>query len=235
LAEAFYLKTVKRKFERLLHEYDSIGVVSRVAQAEMQRATLLRPKLLELGTDSEDYKGVVIDGKKYDAIFVGRLIPTKGLEDMIEVWARVVAKLPHAQFIIVGDGESSYLGKLQTRINANGLSQNIHMVGPKFGVDKIRLLKESRALLFLSHTEASPLAIDEAIRAELPIVAYNLSTYETRQKICTEFYTYQRDDFEPIAEKIIHIIKAKPILANKLLHELPTWRAFALAERRLLQ
>ena len=51
-----------------------------------------------------------------DAVFVGRLHPTKGIFDLVEIWKKVVNEKPNAKAIIIGGGGINENKKLKSSI-----------------------------------------------------------------------------------------------------------------------
>ena len=52
--------------------------------------------------------------KKYDAVFIGRFHPQKGVLELIDIWKRVVNKKPQAKLAMIGDGP--LMKKVQLKI-----------------------------------------------------------------------------------------------------------------------
>jgi glycosyltransferase involved in cell wall biosynthesis len=55
------------------------------------------------------------------AAFVGRLVPEKGVDVLIQAFGRILRELPHAQLVIIGDGpERAHLERLIASMNLSG-------------------------------------------------------------------------------------------------------------------
>lgn len=100
-------------------------------------------------------------------IAVGRLVPTKGYEYLIEALAGVKKKNPKAHLLVVGQGRERQ--NLQTLITDADLTAAVTLAG--FRKDIPQLLKASDAFILSSLKEGWPLVILEAMAAGIPVVA----------------------------------------------------------------
>jgi len=111
----------------------------------------------------------------YDAVFMKRLQPMKGVFDVIEVWRQVVNASPRAKLLIVGDGPIDIVKRMRRMISKHRLTENIEIVGPVYDIkEKISLLARSKLFLLPSYEENWAIVIGEALTAGLPVIAYNL-------------------------------------------------------------
>lgn len=109
---------------------------------------------------------------------MGRLIPSKGIFDLAEIWKLVVEKSPKTRLAVIGTGEEVMKDRLKELIRKNSLDNNIELLGflPKREV--IRVLKSARVFLFPSWEEGWGISVAEAMACGLPVVAYDLPVYK---------------------------------------------------------
>jgi glycosyltransferase involved in cell wall biosynthesis len=107
-------------------------------------------------------------------ISVGRLSREKGFPDLIDAFSRLGAA-GGAALIIVGEGGERE--RLEEMIRARGLTDRILLLGRRMDVPS--LLAASDFFVLSSHWEGSPLALLEAMRAALPVVATRVGTVPT--------------------------------------------------------
>ncbi|PIP31482.1 hypothetical protein COX24_03380 [bacterium (Candidatus Gribaldobacteria) CG23_combo_of_CG06-09_8_20_14_all_37_87_8] len=110
---------------------------------------------------------------KYEAAFIGRYHPQKGLDDLLKAWKIVCRKFPKAQMAMIGE-----LEQLLPKIKELGLGTNIIFFGFIDGVDKVKILRSSKIFLFPSHYESFGIVAAEAMALGLPVVAYDLPIYK---------------------------------------------------------
>lgn len=112
-----------------------------------------------------------------NALFIGRLNPSKGIEDLVPIWKIVVKSLPEAKLNIVGGGEKSNELKLRHAVEKAELSQNIKILGYLAKEKVADRIKESQLFIFPSHEEGFGIAIAEAMACGLPVIAWDLPIY----------------------------------------------------------
>ena len=111
------------------------------------------------------------DRKTYDAVFIGRLHPQKGILELMDIWQRVVRQHPQAQLAIIGSGP---LGdQAQKRAAQLGLAGHVHFIGFSDGVEKFRIVKASRIIVHPAVYEVGGMAMAEGLVCGLPGVAFD--------------------------------------------------------------
>ena len=135
---------------------------------------------------SAEEKGIKISGVVYNGIdvprykfsnwpddyfmYLGRLNDEKGVVDAIEVAKRAKVPLVVAGNIVGGDEWNYFFHKVQPELN----SEYIRFVGQVDFNEKVRLLKDARALLFPIHRrEPFGLVMIEAMACGTPVIGYN--------------------------------------------------------------
>ena len=112
------------------------------------------------------------------AIFVGRLHPTKGLVDLLAIWAIVLSNVPEATLTIVGDGSASFKDQLFAIVERRQLAASVRFAGRVDDATRTKLLSSSSIFVFPSYEEGWGIAVAEAMAAGLPCVTYRLPVYE---------------------------------------------------------
>lgn len=118
----------------------------------------------------------IADGKKmaFDCLFIGRFHPQKGLNDLVKIWQEVVKVLPQTKLGIIGSGPKKITQSLKNDIKTAKLGKKIIILGFKDGVEKFKILKASKILIFPSYYESFGIVPLEAQACGKPVVAYSL-------------------------------------------------------------
>lgn len=110
----------------------------------------------------------------YDAVFCGRIHPTKGIDELMQIWKLVRNKKPDATLAIIGDGD---LGKeyIQRQIPDND-DLGITLFG-YMGNGRFNIYKSSKVVLYptperYSHFSMAPV---EAMACGCPLIAFDIS------------------------------------------------------------
>jgi len=114
----------------------------------------------------------------FEGVFLGRIHPTKGIFDLVEIWNHVVKKIPEARLAIIGSGSKENTTQLAALIKKNNLCNNISMLGFLKNQEAFAIVKASKVFLFPSHEEGFGIAIAEALACKVPVVAWRLPVYE---------------------------------------------------------
>lgn len=100
--------------------------------------------------------------------WVGRLTAIKQPDAFVEAAARLAARDPAAEFLIVGGGELE--DAVRAQVAARGLATRVHLVGWRRDVTAVYAASDLVALT--SRNEGTPVALIEAMAAAVPGVAF---------------------------------------------------------------
>lgn len=115
--------------------------------------------------------------KKYQAVFIGRFHPQKGVLQLVDIWRYVIDKNPNYKLAIMGEG--SLKENLERKIKLHSLEKNIELYGFTDGEKKIRIFKDSKIVLHPAVYDSGGMAACEAMACGLPCVGFDLEAFET--------------------------------------------------------
>jgi len=115
--------------------------------------------------------------KKFDAVFIGRFHPQKGILELIDIWKLVCEKRPYAKLAIIGTGELEK--DVRKKIREYRLENNVTLFGFKDGVEKLKIFKESMIVVHPATYDTGAIAPMEAISCGLPAVMFDLPALRT--------------------------------------------------------
>jgi len=114
------------------------------------------------------------ESSEYDAIFLGRIHPSKGIDDLFPIWQKVLKNKHEAKLGLIGKGDQKTMNFYQAKIDEHGLSKNIKMLGFLPDNDVYKLLSTTRLMIFPSHEEGYGMAVAEALANGCRVVSYDL-------------------------------------------------------------
>lgn len=165
-------------------------------------------------TESEKYlksgKIKTIIRRKFDAVFLGRLHPQKGILELIDIWKLVTKKKPAAQLAIIGDGQLE--AELKHKIKKYKLNKNITLFGFQSGQAKYNIFKESKIVVHPAIYDSGGMAAAEAMAWGLPGVSFDLEslkTYYPQGMIKTPI-----GDYQAFANNIVKLLDNSQLYQN---------------------
>lgn len=174
--EALKYSKIKKFFfynlfqKNILKKVDLIHVTSKDELNDVRRFGLNQPvAIIPNGIDIPKirYKK---DDKIFKLIYLGRIHPKKGLENVIQAWSLVENLFPNWNFEIAGLGEKKYEEKIRNLI-LDTRSKSLRFVGPIYGEDKIKFLQTSDILIMPSFNENFGMVIAEALSNNTPVIS----------------------------------------------------------------
>jgi glycosyltransferase involved in cell wall biosynthesis len=157
--------------------------------------------------------------RKYDAVFVGRFHPQKGVMELVDIWKTVCARIPVAKLAIIGTG---YLeDELRGKVKSLDLGSNIELLGFMDGPDKYEIFKQSKIVVHPAAYDSGGMAACEAMAWGLPGVSFDLEslkTYYPTGMIKTPCF-----DLSGFAQNIVNLLR------DNELYERVSWDAIAWA------
>jgi glycosyltransferase involved in cell wall biosynthesis len=107
-------------------------------------------------------------------VFLGRLHPLKGVEDVIRSFALIHKKISNSKLWIIGAGENRYVKKIKNIVISLRLQNAVTFFGMVSEERKYELLGRSHLLLVASSQEGWGLIVPEASFVGTPAVAYRV-------------------------------------------------------------
>lgn len=102
-------------------------------------------------------------------VFIGRIVPQKGLETLVEAFALCHRANPHIRLILAGpDGGSAR--QLRRFIRSRGVEDEVHFTGYLDGRKKLALLSDAEIWACISRADNFGMAAVEALGCGVPVV-----------------------------------------------------------------
>lgn len=138
------------------------------------------------GIDISEYKCRTSEDKthvKKQILFLSRIHEKKGIEFLINAWEQLRAKYPTWNVVIAGNGEESYIHRLNEIIKSKSLRDCVEIIPPVFGEDKRRLYCESSLFVLPSYSENFGMVIAEAMSCGVPVITTNGTPWQELNEI----------------------------------------------------
>jgi glycosyltransferase involved in cell wall biosynthesis len=141
-------------------------------QKSLMRFPGLRTAVIPNGVDVQEPKTQTNHPDALRLLFLGRLDPKKGIENLLEACHQLPSSLGRSWSLkIAGAGTPEYEQKIRTLIASHALQERVTLVGFVQGEKKRDLLREADVLVAPSHTENFCMVVAEALAAGTPVIA----------------------------------------------------------------
>jgi glycosyltransferase involved in cell wall biosynthesis len=142
-------------------------------------------------------------------LFMGRLHPIKGVDLLIEAFAKLRRKIPDAILVLAGPNEGNYQAIIDRYSKKLAINEDICFTGMVSGDLKNGFLKQSEIFCLTSYSEGLPMGVLEAMACGLPVVI----THECRIPEIKEYNAGILVERNPdkIAEALLLIMEDKEI------------------------
>lgn len=160
----------KRKFSKLFHNRNLI-TVNRDLENKARKYT--NPSIVKTIANGVNIPSTYLNQyasteKKWDVIFVGRLVPIKQVDHALKAFAMSQST---GRMAIVGDGTERR--NLENLARDLGILNRVDFLG--WIEEPYKVMLQSRCLVLSSLYEGSPVTLAEAISLDIPVVSYNSS------------------------------------------------------------
>lgn len=163
------------------------------------------------GVDMDQINAITPYVKEYDAVFLGRIVKEKGMQDLLEAWRMLLREREDAQLIVVGVGD--FLEKAKDLASEYGMRENVKFTGFVTEDDKYAYLKKSRMLVFPTKAvEGWGLVVAEAMACGLPVVCYNNPVVKSVFGLCKSVVFVPTGDVEKLAITLLQLLENGELL-----------------------
>jgi poly(glycerol-phosphate) alpha-glucosyltransferase len=114
------------------------------------------------------WKGLIPSDAKV-LLFLGRLHPKKGLEQLLEAVSLFNPSMAKWHLAIAGWGDDHYLSQLRDRTQNLGIDERVHFIGPLFDEAKHDAYSHADSFVLPSWSEGLPVAVLEALSYRIPV------------------------------------------------------------------
>ena len=160
-------------------------------------------------------------------LFLGRLHLVKGVDLLIDAYARIASKHPDSILLIAGPDEVGLEKELVQQVERLKLSRQVKFIGMVQGEVKEDLLRRCDLFALTSHSEGFSMAILEALSFGKPVVITKMCHFDDVGTHCAGFINPAKK--EPIARSLDTLLEDPNLRqqmgenAVKLIEDNYTW------------
>jgi glycosyltransferase involved in cell wall biosynthesis len=125
--------------------------------------------VIPLGVDIPDSSAIGGQEKSYTVLFLSRIHPKKGVEELVRAWAAVEPRHPDWRLDIAGPDHGDYATSMKALASALRLKR-IRFIGELKGDAKVKYMAKASLFVLPTHSENFGLAVAEALACGTPAI-----------------------------------------------------------------
>jgi len=110
-----------------------------------------------------------LDAKKFHFLYIGRWEPAKGLDVLVDAFARIAPRHPRIHLHIFGGGSLESL--IRSKVERDGLAPKVTLYGYADPVTVVAYMKACDMLVIPSRIESIPILFSDAMQVGIPVIA----------------------------------------------------------------
>ena len=150
-----------------------------------ERFSNMTPVLIPNGVEVPQCLAPTPIEEKLNLLYIGRLDPKKGIENLIEACRQLTQRTEHLEWslVVAGTGPPGYTNKLEELVRQNHLSQQVSFVGHVEGENKKRVLEEASLTVIPSFMENFAIVVAESLAHGTAVVASDATPWSRVEEI----------------------------------------------------
>ncbi len=163
----------------IVRDASCLHATSRQEYDEVRKFGLGNPvAIIPNGVDIPAYDPLPkVNGAMRTVLYLGRLHPKKGIDQLIAAWARVEDRHPGWQLEIVGPLTGGYPDELRRMIAETGIKR-ARLAGPAYGADKTEAYRRSDLFVLPTLNENFGNTIAESLALGVPVITTKGAPWE---------------------------------------------------------
>jgi len=192
----------------------------------------LRVDFIEKVRPSEDHV--------FDAIFFGRMIPQKGLYDILKIWKRVI-RSSYGKYMlgVIGFPNQKFLREFKELLRKYSIDKYVKLVGYVPYDTLLSIIKASSVTIYPSKIDTFSLSILESLACNTPVVAYRILPQVLNFSKYLGVYLVDVENYVQFAHKVLYILENNDYVKRNTYHQSKqiiskfTWNNVARAESQI--
>ncbi len=201
------ISEILSKFVVYKIRYDALITVAKKSLTEKTNPNLVA--VIGNGVNIEKYDEITVRKKQdtFNLLWVGRMVPVKGLSLLLSVFGKLSLDYPKLRLRLIGDGPERL--NLESQVKKLKLQKKISFAGNILGKENnlIQEYKKADAFVLPSlSAEGFPITVIEAMAAKLPVIASDIGDVDLLVQNGKTGYLVHPENPQELFEKITKFI-----------------------------
>ncbi len=154
--------------------------------------------------------GQDLENTKYDVVFWGRVVPDKGIEDLIYALSFCQKEKNDISLLICGPIENKYLNKLKNIITNLNLIHNIYFTGWIDSREELfNLVAQAKICVLPTHYDNLPGTVLESMYLGIPVIVNNVDGMDILNRERESVILVDKGNIQMLADNIISLLNDK--------------------------
>jgi glycosyltransferase involved in cell wall biosynthesis len=145
-------------------------------------------------------------------LFLSRLHPIKGLQDLVMAWAMV--SQPDWTIVIAGPDENGHRAEIEALIDNLGLKADFEFTGLALGEKKEALFAQANVFVLPTHSENFGLVIAEALVRKIPVITTTGAPWQDLEYSRCGWWV--KPGIEGVASGLVAAMNSSPDVLNEM-------------------
>jgi len=208
-------------FYRLLMRYaarfafknaDALRVISSSTKQQLEQWVSGKPIVqFPTWTDIDVFLQTVMNkeaNRLHDIVYVGVLIPRKGVHHLVNAFARVADDFPHARLVVVGDEANRfYAAELKEQAKTSGLNGRVQFVPEMPQAEFAVWLRKACVFVLPSISEGLGRVVLEAMATSTPVIGSDVGGIPDMVQDGATGFLISPGDEQALAEKLRWVLE----------------------------
>jgi len=195
-----------------LRQADALRAVSKATREQLQRWTTgIEIAQFTAWTDMEVFRtaGSLVEHKTDQFIlYVGVLIPRKGVDVLLQSFARIADEIKDAKLVLIGKSDDeSYAEALRKMTRSLGIDKRVTFIGPMTQSELAEFMAQAQVLVLPSHSEALGRVVLEAMACGTPVIGSAVGGIPDMIQDSNTGFLVEPGDVPALTEKIMWILE----------------------------
>lgn len=204
------ISEILSKFVVYKIRYDALITVAKKSLTEKTNTGLV--VVIGNGINLEKYDKIPAKGDKmlFNLLWVGRMVPVKGLFLLLSVFGKLSLDYPKLHLRLIGDGPERF--NLESQVKKLKLQKKISFAGSILGKENDLIQEYKKADVFVLPSlsaEGFPISIIEAMASKLPVIASDIGDTDLLVQNEKTGFLVKPNNSKDLEDKIIKLIESK--------------------------
>ena len=207
----FYIKLIMRIQRFVFHQADKVITPSHYLKNLLVKFYQVSSSKIEVVYNAVELAEVKAAGKKCGqpmVITIGRLVPWKGIDELITLVPELNEKYHDFKLVVVGDGPE--YERLRKLCRDTGVESDVIFTGRLGHEQTLALLKRSDVFILNSRYEGLPHTVIEAMVYKCPVIATGLEGTREVIEDGRNGITIEPGDTQQLSEKLVFLLENAP-------------------------